>query len=77
MSGRNIDARIVRCDPRLDKVNSFGRRSLVMWWERVGCDIGFIRRCDHLFVNKILDLMTQSVTTVGVMTVLLVVCTVF
>ena len=50
---------------------------MVMWWERVGCDIGFIRRCDHLLVNKILDLMTLSVTTVGVVTVLLVICAVF
>ena len=61
----------------LGETESVGRGSLVMWWERGGRDIGCIGRRDYLFVDKILDRMTQSETTVGVMTVLMVVCTVF
>ena len=77
MGWGDIDTGIVRHDPSLDKIDSIGRGSLVMWWERVGCDIGFIGRRDHLFVDKILDLMTLSETTVGVVTVLLVIRAVF
>ena len=50
---------------------------MVMCWKRIGRDIGFVGRRDHLFVYKILDLMTQSETTVGVVPVLLVIRAVF
>ena len=61
----------------MDEVDSFGRRGLVVWWEGICCDVGFFGRRDHLLVNKILDLMSQSKATVGVMTMLLVIRAVF
>ena len=76
MGGGDIDARIVRHDPSLDEVDSFGRWSLVVCREWVGCDVGSFWRQNHLFVNEILNLVTQPETLVCIMTVLLVICTV-
>ena len=50
---------------------------MVMWWEWVGGDIWFVGRCNHLVVNEILNLITQSKALVGVVTVLLVNGTIF
>ena len=56
----------------LDQVDAFERWSLVIWWEWVGGDIRLLWRHDHLIVNEILNLMTQSKALAGVMTMLLV-----
>ena len=61
----------------MDEVYLAGWRGLVMLWERICSDIGFFKRCYYLIVNEILNLMTQSKTLVGVMTMLLVICAVF
>ena len=73
----DIDARIVRHDPTLDEVDSFGWWSLVMCGERVCSNVGFLGGQNHPVIDEILNLMTQSEAQIGVMTVLLVKCTIF
>ena len=47
-----------------------------MCGEWVGCDVGSFGRQNNIFVNEVLNLVTQPETLVGIMIVLLVICAV-
>ena len=49
---------VIRDGQCVDEVYMPGWRDLIMWWERICSDVGFLRRCYHFILNEILKLMT-------------------